>query len=393
MGEPCIQRLGHTDLPPLTVTQCCRCVTSGYHPAPMDIYPGGVTVPGGIRTLSVPSIALGLVLTTGCTAAPDQSQQNSEGLPPDCTRTITRSDDVRPVLAAASPGNTVCFTGGNLTDADVTMTRSGTTDSPIRLIADGATIDNMHITADHVVIEGFTVTGGDGILLEGTGITAQRNTIHDTQRGGITCMPCTDSTIASNTVQHVATAGIYITGQRITVTGNTVSDTVARDDGDADGMRFFGTGHRITGNTIRDISDRGYRAPPHPDCFQTFDHRPPTYDVVISGNTCQNVDAQCLIATDDQPGSSGAPSGIPSITFVDNTCAPNGAQAINLRRWPNVEIRQNRFSGPHLDRAILIIDGSTGCTVIGNTTAGNKPVLEVDHASQPGFRQSDNSPA
>jgi parallel beta helix pectate lyase-like protein len=336
---------------------------------------------------------VGLALTAGCTASPDQSQQNSPGLPSDCTRTITQSDEVGPSLKTASPGSVLCFAGSDLTDADVTMTRSGTADSPIRLIANGATVNNIHVTADHIVIEGFTVTGGDGIFLRGTGITAHHNTVHDTQRDGIACLPCTDSTLASNTVQHVSTVGLYINGQRITVTDNTVSETVARDDGDADGMRFFGNGHRITGNTIRDISDRGYRAPPHPDCFQTFDHNTPTYDVVISGNTCQNVDAQCLIATDDQPGNSGAPSGIPSITFIDNTCAPNGAQAINLRHWPNVEIRQNRFSGDHLERAILIIDGSTGCTVIGNITAGNGPTVKIDSASRPGFRQNDNSPA
>jgi hypothetical protein len=53
------------------------------------------------------------------------------------------------------------------------------------------------------------------------------------------------------------------------------------------------------------------------------------------------------------------PETVPSITFVDNTCAPNGAQAINLRRWPNVEVRQNKFSGPHLNRAVLINDGSS----------------------------------
>jgi hypothetical protein len=338
-------------------------------------------------------MALGLVLTAGCTTSPDEGQQNRRGLRADCTRTISQSDDVRPALENASPGNTLCFTGGNLTNADLTMTRSGTAGSPIRLVADGATVENVHVNASHIVIEGFTVTGGDGILLEGTGITAQHNTIHDTQRAGIACMPCTDSTIAANTIRHVSTAGIYITGQRITVTGNTVNDTVARDDGDADGMRFFGTGHRITGNTIRDISERGYRAPPHPDCFQTYDHNMPTYDVVISSNTCENVDAQCLIATDDQAGNNGAPSKAPSITFVGNTCAPNGAQAINLRRWPNVEIRQNKFSGPNLQRAILIIDGSTNCTVAGNTSADNGPIVDVDGASRPGFRESDNSPA
>lgn len=68
-------------------------------------------------------------------------------------------------------------------------------------------------------------------------------------------------------------------------------------------------------------------------------------------------------------------------------------QAINLRRWPNVEIRQNRFSGPGLQRAILIVNGSTGCTVIGNTTADGVSTVEIDGASRPGFRQDGNSPA
>lgn len=300
---------------------------------------------------------------------------------------------MRSALEAASPGNTVCFTGADLIDADLNMTKSGTTDSPIKLVADGATVDSVHVSANNVIVEGFTVAGGDGITLEGTGLTARRNTVHDTRQGGIACPSCTDSTIADNTIQHVSTVGIFIKGQRITVSGNTVSDTTAENDGDADGMRFFGIGHRITGNTIRDISAQGYRAPPHPDCFQTFDHNPSTYDVVISGNTCQNVDAQCLIATDDQPGRSDAPRGVPSITFVDNTCEPNGAQAINLRSWPNAEIRHNKFSGHNLNRAILISDGSTGCTVVDNSTAGNVPTVDVDGSSRQGFRQNGNTPA
>lgn len=338
----------------------------------------------------VSSLALGLLATAGCTTSSDDSAQI---LPNDCTRTITQSDEVDAAVDAASAGDTLCFTGGKLVDADVAMNRSGTSDAPIRLVADDATVHNVRVTADHVVIEGFTVTGGDGILLEGTGITAQHNTIRDTQRSGIACVSCTDSIIASNTVQRASTSGIYITGQRITVNGNIVSETVARNDGDADGMRFFGTGHRITGNTIRDISARGYSAPPHPDCFQTFDHSPSTFDVVISDNTCRNVDSQCLIATDDQPGSSDAPAGIPSITFVGNTCEVNGAQAINLRSWPNVEIRQNEFSGPNLQRAILITDGSTGCTVIGNTTVGGVPTIDIDGSSRAGFHQDGNSTA
>ena len=346
---------------------------------------------------------LGLVLlAAGCTSAgqsPPAGQgssatQSGQSLPPDCTHTITRADDVPSALNAASPGNTVCFSGGDLAGADVTMTRSGTAQAPIRLVADGATVHSVQITADHVILEGFTVTGGDGVMLKGAGITARHNTVHDTQQGGITCQPCTDSTIESNTMTHVTTAGIWITGQRITVHANTISATVPRGNGDADGMRFFGNGHRITDNTTFDISDQGYADPPHPDCFQTYDHdSPPTFDVVISGNTCRNVGAQCLIATGDQNHNGDAPAGIPSITFVGNTCANNGAQAINLRRWPNVVIRQNTFSGPNVTRSVLIIDGSTGATVVGNTTTAGRPTADIDGSSRPGSHVEDNRPS
>jgi len=340
---------------------------------------------------------LGLVLlAAGCTSAGQgpSGAQSRQSLPPGCTHTITRAADVPAVLTAAAPGNTVCFSGGDLAGADVTMTRSGTADAPIRLVADGATVHSVQISADHVVLEGFTVAGGDGVLLKGAGLTARNNTVHDTQQGGITCGPCADSTIESNTMTHVATAGIWITGQRITVHANTISGTVPQGHSDADGMRFFGNGHRITDNTIFDISEEGYDNPPHPDCFQTYDENmPPTFDVVISGNTCRNVGAQCLIATGDQRSNGDAPPGSVSITFVGNTCANNGAQAINLRRWPNVQIRQNTFSGLNVTRAVLIINGSTGCAVIGNTTTGGRPTVDIDNSSQPGSHVQANIPA
>ncbi|HEY6425149.1 MAG TPA: right-handed parallel beta-helix repeat-containing protein [Pseudonocardiaceae bacterium] len=275
----------------------------------------------------------------------------------------------------------------------MTLTKSGTAAAPIRLVSDGGAVRDVHITGDHVIVEGFTVTGGDGMLLAGSGITARNNTVHDTQQSGITCDPCTDSTIESNTITHVTTVGIWIKGQRITVHANTISGTVPSGESDADGMRFFGNGHRITGNTIRDISDNGYSNPPHPDCFQTYDQNSPaTYDVVISGNTCRNVGAQCLIATGDQNHNGDAPTGGPSITFVDNICATNGAQAINLRRWANVDIRQNKISGPHLTRGIIIIDDSNGARVVGNATAGGQPTVDIDPSSRPGSQVEGNDP-
>jgi hypothetical protein len=295
-------------------------------------------------------------------------------------------------LTAVSAGDTVCFSGTDLADAEVALTRSGSLAAPIRLIATGASVRSVQINADYVIMEGFTVADGDGVLLKGTGITARNNTIHDTGRGGIICDPCTEATLESNTITHVATVGIWISGQRATVAANTIRDIFA-DHSDADGIRFFGNGHRITDNTITDISARGYATPPHPDCFQTYDkNRPPTFDVVISGNACRNVDAQCLIATGDQSGNSGAPPDAPSIIFENNLCANNGFQAVNLRRWPNVQIIHNGFTGPNMTRAVLIIDGSTGTTVLGNTATDEVPIVDIDGSSRPGSHIDDNTP-
>lgn len=341
-----------------------------------------------------------VVLAAGCTSSPSgpgpSGAPSQQALPPKCTHTVTQAGEVAAALDRAAPGDTVCFSGSGLADTDMVMTQSGTDSAPITLAADGATVQEVQIKADHVTLQGFTVTGGGGVLLQGTGLTARNNIVHDTEQGGITCDPCTDSTIESNTITHAATNGIDITGQRITVHANSISDTVVgRHGGDADGMRFFGNGHQITDNTVSDISAEGYsRGAPHPDCFQTLDNsKPPTFDVTISGNTCRNVDAQCLIATGDQDGNSRAPSGTPSIIFVKNNCANNGAQAVNVRHWPNVVVEQNTFSGPNLTRAVLISEGATGCTVVGNTTTGDRPTVEVDASSRPGARVGNNSPS
>lgn len=349
-----------------------------------------------VRTLAVWPIVLLISagLITGCTwGRTSFTAQRRHHLPTNCTHTISRASDVPSSLDAALPGDLLCFSGDDFADTELVMIRSGTTQAPIRLASDGGTVRSARITANDVTMEGFTVAGGDGVLLEGNQIAVRNNSIHDTQQGGIGCQSCNDSIIESNTVTHVATTGIDITGQRITVDANTISNTVPRDEGDADGIRFYGNGHRITDNTIFDISADDSASAPHPDCFQTLDNdEPPTFDVVISGNTCRNVDAQCLIATGDQRGNSDAPPGIPSITFENNLCANNGAQAVDLRRWPNVQILRNIFSGPNYTRAVMISQRSTGTTVIGNTTTGNRPTVEIDDSSTPGSNIHANTP-
>ena len=309
---------------------------------------------------------------------------------PPCTHTIRNVADARAALTTAVPGDMLCFVGADLSDVDLTMSRSGTASAPITLVSDGHTIvHQLHILADHLTVQGFTIIGGGELLLAGTGITAQKNTVRDTSRGGIICAACTDSIIQSNTVTHVSTTGISLTGLRITVRENFVSVVFSGGAGDADGIRFFGSGHQIISNMIRDISLQDPSSSAHPDCFQTLDAgHPATFNVRIEGNTCQNIQESCLIATGDESGNGDAPAGSRSVIFVGNTCRTGGDQSVYLRRWPRVELSKNKLLGPKLKRGIQITQGSTGCQVRDNTTTRGVPTVEVDDASRQGY----NSP-
>ncbi|MGH3923280.1 MAG: hypothetical protein ACRDTT_10500, partial [Pseudonocardiaceae bacterium] len=171
--------------------------------------------------------------------------------------------------------------------------------------------------------------------------------------------------------------------------------SVLLTQGDADGIRFFGHGHRLIGNTIKDIKETGYgydpRGTPHTDCFQTFNtpKTPLTYDVVIADNLCANVDVQCLIATAKDGDARAVPPGQAAITFERNICEVNGSQAVLLENFPHVIVRDNSFSGARY-RAVQLNGASTDSVVIGNTVLGPLLPYEIDERSRPGFQAQDN---
>jgi hypothetical protein len=357
----------------------------------------GVIVRGLFATV------VGLVLiVSGCTAAqspgspppgaPPPSNQAGP-LPADCADRITESRQASAALAQARAGSRVCLSGDGLQDAELEVTTSGTRQQPITIVADGATLRSMNVKADYVVIQGLTLRDGDGLTMTGRGLVARNNVIYNAAKDGLSCTRCVDTLLESNTVQRADGTGIWFSGERVTVRNNTVSESVLRTLNDADGIRFFGNGHRLTGNTIRDIKASGYRDEgPHTDCFQTYDSpgTPPTYDVVIANNVCKNVDVQCLIATIDDRRAPGAPAGQTAITFEGNTCAVNGAQAVLLRNFPRVIVRGNSFFGPG-DRAVQLTGDSTDVAVIGNTVTGRMRPFEIDRQSEPGFQGSDGT--
>lgn len=357
-------------------------------------------MPAARRVVGLLATTIGSALIlTGCTAVPGPPPPgappptNRAGpLPPECTTRITDPDQARAALRQVRPGSLVCLSGEGLRAAELTVTTSGTPQQPITIVADAATMRSMTVSADHVVIQGLTLRDGDGLTMTGRGLVARNNVIYNATSDGLDCRDCTDSIIESNTVQRADGTGIWISGERITVRNNTVSESVLRTKGDADGIRFFGRGHRLTGNTIKDIKASGYPdGGPHTDCFQTYDTRdaPPTYDVVIADNVCSNVDVQALIATNDDHAA-GGPPGQTSITFERNTVSVGGEQAVLLRNFPGVVVRDNRFTG-QAERAVFLTDGSTDCTVTGNMVTGYRRPFEIDRQSERGFRESDNT--
>ncbi|MDQ4032207.1 MAG: right-handed parallel beta-helix repeat-containing protein [Actinomycetota bacterium] len=341
------------------------------------------------RYVVVPVIGL-VSIVSGCTAAPSPNQAGPQ--PADCTDWITGSMHTSVALALVQPGARVCLSGG-LHDAELEVTTSGTPEQPITIVANGAAIRSMDVRADYVVIQGLTLRDGDGLTMAGRGLVARDNVIYNAAENGLACLECVDTLIESNTVQRADGTGIYLAGAQITVRNNTVSESVLRTQGDADGIRFFGVGHRLTGNTIKDIKAGGYdRGGPHTDCFQTYNNAsdPPTYDIVIADNECTNVDVQCLIATAKEGGARSTPEGLTAIVFERNTCSVNGSQAVLLENFSRIIVRDNHFSGAG-SRAVQLGMGSTDCSVIGNTMTGSMRPFEIDRPSRPGFRAADNT--
>jgi hypothetical protein len=62
-----------------------------------------------------------------------------------------------------------------------------------------------------------------------------------------------------------------------------------------------------------------------------------------------------------------------------------------LENYPNVVVRNNRFTGPEY-RAVFLSRGAVDCTVVDNTVAGDIPLFEIDDSSRPGFHAEGNTP-
>jgi parallel beta-helix repeat protein len=188
----------------------------------------------------------------------------------------------------------------------VLVTRSGSAATPITFQAEAGTImQGFTIQADHIQVAGFEITNSNISYAHGTGISIQGqfndvrdNYIHDLLFGegiwlyggpGRDAAYSSNNTIAGNRIVRARNAGMVIEGVSNLVQDNDISHTIQsprdappRQGADADGIRFFGSGHVFRRNYIHDISLTDPGNPnPHIDAFQTWG---PCSDMVIEQN-------------------------------------------------------------------------------------------------------------
>jgi hypothetical protein len=195
-------------------------------------------------------------------------------------------------------------------DERVHVTTSGSSGDPITYWAESTvTMKGFTVKANYITIRGFDVTDTDnywddgiGIFVEGSHCVIEDNYVYFATRGGITVFAdpsnastTSDCEIRNNRLYRNAMAGIEINGRNHLVEGNEIWRTIEYHPKwtnppswvDADGMRFFGSGHTIKKNYIHDIRlDDPENVDPHIDCFQTWG---PAYDIVFEQNFCENL--------------------------------------------------------------------------------------------------------
>jgi hypothetical protein len=241
------------------------------------------------------------------------SDANSGASPASPWKTIQKAAN------AVTPGTTVYVMAGTYTER-VRVTRSGAENAPVIFTALGqVTLRGFTINASYIQVTGFDITDtpddwqdGWGIFARGSYNRIERNYVYDATRGGIVLWANAgqedvvhDNQVIGNRLYHNATAGVIVQGRNNLIEGNEIWRTIQYhpkwvnppSNVDADGMRFFGSGHVIRRNFIHDIT---YADPenvnPHIDCFQTWGsaNYEVGHDLIIEQNFCKNLESQAV---------------------------------------------------------------------------------------------------
>lgn len=307
-----------------------------YHPC---AFAGLLTKPlvllSAVTTSPIDDVPRSAQINTSLGCGPDGTAGVLPITTPKCTITATRTSQVN----TANAGDTVCFSGDNLAGSRLLITTSGTPEAPIVVTGDGGTVvKGIRVNADNVIVQGFNVldASAPGVQLKGNNLTLQ-DTYIDHPTGG-----------------------------------------------DYDGIRYFGDGIKILHNRVTNITNTGGA---HADCMQTFATTTPTsHSVLISGNRCEKIDNQCLIAQgpNSKAGNGSRRGESSGLTFTNNYCDAHASQAVQIDDTQNVTITNNDIQGK-VSKAFNIVNDSTGANVGCNTIGtGVRTAMIMDTSSRSG---------
>lgn len=265
--------------------------------------------------------------------------------PKQCTQTVTDTEQMDRAMDEAKPGTRICLIG-DLHGKRLVLKRSGTAGQPIELVGDGRTVlRGLSVQGNYVQISGVNLVRpiGPGASLRGNFITFENNTVLS-PRGK-----------------------------------------------DGDGLRFFGKNITITHNTIRDTVHLGGA---HADCMQTFatdEDNVASEQIQIADNRCERISNICLMA--EGPNSSaGDGSGVGASSnfyFRNNYCENHADQALMIDDVSRVEATDNEIEGAK-PKAFAFQNRSTNALVNHNTIGdGIDYEVGMDETSKPGYQGPD----
>ena len=310
------------------------------------------TVTRYVMAIFVTVVLAGLALA-GCSTGGDQGTGTavpSEGTPGTPTQGPVEFG-ARPVNPACSgnqddpqPGDVICFTDD--LDDRLEINTGGTPEQPIVYSGNGDTrVPGIRVEADNVVVQGF---------------------ISD----------------------EAKSTGIFASGENVVVQDNVVTQVNWVGE-DVDAIRFFGNGVQILHNTVYDLEGSDDIGESHVDCIQTYaTSGPGSSNVVIQGNRCEGIRAQCLMAEgpNDEGGSGEGVSR--NWLFDGNYCEANAkAQSVAFEDIQDVVISNNTMAGEG-NKAIALGKNSTGIIVRDNNTIGEgygRAVGFDDPSAQEGY--------
>ncbi len=239
-------------------------------------------------------------------------------------------ETIQKAANTVAAGDTVIVDAGTYNER-INVSRSGTSDSSRITFSASGTVNTygFYVTGNYVTINGFTATAqvcstspqlSYGIYVTGDHCVIENNYAYYSPKGGIRLGPASaNCNVRNNSVHRNGMVGIAILGTNHLIENNNIWGSIAYHTptgctGDADGIRFWGSGHTIRGNYIHDISltdpeNKGYS--PHIDCFQTWAEAglDTATNIVFEGNICENKNLMMY---------SGMISGSSYLTFKNN---------------------------------------------------------------------------